>query len=228
MQEGKAQTHTRRTQLERRADAESRLLHAARAIVAEKGWTGMTLAEVGEAAGYSRGLAAHHFGNKAGLLRALAAYVNTCFAADLKAMSRRREGEVTLKGIIQAYFSGSADSWTNNRALLALLSEAVTQEGECREILVQHTHGNIEYLTRLIETGMASGDMRSDITAPAAAALILGVMRGVMLQHLLKPDEAALGAIQEQLLCLIDMAFAAPAAKAPGSGRRQGTTHVID
>ena len=31
----------------------------------------MTLAEVGELAGYSRGLATHHFGSKAGLLTAI-------------------------------------------------------------------------------------------------------------------------------------------------------------
>src|SRR5699024_4887137 len=64
----------RRTQAERRQEAEKRLLDAALEVVARRGSVRMTLAEVGEVAGYSRGLAAHRFGNKAGLLRALVAH----------------------------------------------------------------------------------------------------------------------------------------------------------
>ena len=52
-----------RTQSDRRDTAEARILDAALRIVAERGTDGMTLAEVGEAAGYSRGLPAHYFGS---------------------------------------------------------------------------------------------------------------------------------------------------------------------
>ncbi|CAN0427695.1 unnamed protein product, partial [Phaeothamnion confervicola] len=71
----------RRTQTERREEAERRLLDAALAIVARTGTVRLTLAEVGEAAGYSRGLPAHRFGSKAGLLRALVAHIHARFQA---------------------------------------------------------------------------------------------------------------------------------------------------
>ena len=58
-----AATPTRRSHAERREEAERRLLEAAMEIVAKRGTVRMTLAEVGEAAGYSRGLPAHRFGN---------------------------------------------------------------------------------------------------------------------------------------------------------------------
>src|SRR5687768_176398 len=61
----------RRTQIERRADAERRMLDAANALVAEKGLPALTLAAVGTAAGYSRGLPTHHFKTRARLLSAL-------------------------------------------------------------------------------------------------------------------------------------------------------------
>src|SRR5215213_5887599 len=64
-----------RTQSDRREIAEARILDAALHIVAERGTDGMTLAEVGEAAGYSRGLPAHYFGSKDGLVDALAEYL---------------------------------------------------------------------------------------------------------------------------------------------------------
>src|SRR3954465_8821227 len=60
-----------RTQAERRAEAERKLLEAAMHLVAERGVRAVTLAAVGERAGYSRGLVTHHFGNRQGLLDAL-------------------------------------------------------------------------------------------------------------------------------------------------------------
>ena len=61
----------RRTHAERREEAERSMLDAAVRIVAEHGLEYLTLAECGEAAGYSRGLAAHYFGSKDALIAAL-------------------------------------------------------------------------------------------------------------------------------------------------------------
>src|SRR2546425_443409 len=61
----------RRTQKERRDEASRRIMDSAMALVCEKGVAGLTLSEAGERAGYSRGLAAHHYGQKEGLLVAL-------------------------------------------------------------------------------------------------------------------------------------------------------------
>jgi AcrR family transcriptional regulator len=61
----------RRTQEERREEAEQRILDAATRLIADKGLDGFTLADVGEAAGFSRGLPAHYFKSKDGLLAAV-------------------------------------------------------------------------------------------------------------------------------------------------------------
>src|SRR5947209_5259489 len=58
-------------QAERRRVSDSRMLQAAMRIIAEKGAAGATLAEIGVAAGYSRGLPAERFGTKLVLLNAL-------------------------------------------------------------------------------------------------------------------------------------------------------------
>jgi AcrR family transcriptional regulator len=86
----------RRTQAERREQAERRLLDAALAVVARRGSVRMTLAEVGEAAGYSRGLPAHRFGSKAGLLRALAAHIGELFRSQREAGPQRAKGELAI------------------------------------------------------------------------------------------------------------------------------------
>jgi len=201
---------SRRTQTERRADAEHRLLEAARVIVARKGWVGMTLAEVGEEAGYSRGLAAHHFGSKAGLLRALAAYVNRNFMTLVEVeLPRRQPGLDALLGFIGVYLGRSDSEWTNTRALLALMAEAVTEDAETREILADYNRSVQDYLVAHISTAITAGDIRATVDASATAALIVATLRGLMLQHLLDPQCVDLAAVQRQMLDFVEAALAA-------------------
>ncbi|MCY1259417.1 DNA-binding transcriptional repressor AcrR [compost metagenome] len=207
------QTPTRRTQTERRAEAEQRLLLAARRIVARKGWVGMTLAEVGEEAGYSRGLAAHHFGNKAGLLRALAGFVNTSFMEMVEAeIPQRRPGLDTLLGFISVYLGRSDTDWVNTRALLALMAEAVTEDSETVAVLGSYNRSVQEYLARQVRTGIASGEIRPGVDPLATATLVLGAMRGMMMQYLLDPEAVDLASFQKQLLDFIRISLAPPAA----------------
>ena len=53
-----------RTQAERTALSDRRMLEAAIRLIIERGTAGTTLREIGERAGYSRGLASYRFGNK--------------------------------------------------------------------------------------------------------------------------------------------------------------------
>jgi AcrR family transcriptional regulator len=69
----------RRTQGERRTEAERRLVAAAAELVGEIGPSRVTLANVGERAGYSRGLATHHFGSKGALMQRLVDTVTVQF-----------------------------------------------------------------------------------------------------------------------------------------------------
>lgn len=55
---------TRRTQADRRQKSEKQLIDNAILLIAKRGVEGLRLAELGAAAGYSRGLAGHYFGTK--------------------------------------------------------------------------------------------------------------------------------------------------------------------
>ena len=59
------------TQAERTALSDRRMFEAAIELINEFGTRKMTLKEIGERAGYSRGLASYRFGSKDGLLREL-------------------------------------------------------------------------------------------------------------------------------------------------------------
>ncbi|WPN44804.1 MULTISPECIES: TetR/AcrR family transcriptional regulator [unclassified Pseudomonas] len=203
------QASTRRTQVERRAEAEQRLLIAARQIVARKGWVGMTLSEVGEEAGFSRGLATHHFGNKAGLLRALAGFVNSSFMHLVEAESSRwRPGIDALKGFVSIYLGRNDGDWINTRALLALMAEAVTQDSDIAQILAEYNRSVQQHLAHYISEGIASGEIRAQVDPMAGAMLILGALRGTMLQFLLDPSDIPLKQLHDQLLAFVEHAMA--------------------
>lgn len=198
----------RRTQVERRAAAEARLLAAAREIVARKGWVGMTLAEVGEAAGYSRGLAAHHFGSKPALLRALAAHINDNFMAELDRSPPASEGMASLLSFVDVYLGRADPRWTNTRALLVLLAEATTDDSETGEGLARYNQGVIDFLALHFGAAIAAGQLRDGVDGPTCAAILLGALRGVMLQSLLKNSEIDLRAVRQELRIMIVRSFA--------------------
>ncbi|WP_223616414.1 TetR/AcrR family transcriptional regulator [Pseudomonas sp. BF-B-30] len=202
---------TRRSKVEMRAQAEHSMLEAARQIVARKGWIGITLAEVGLQAGYSRGLAAHHFGTKAGLLRALAGFVNTRFMDVVEDKVPRREpGLDTLLGYIDAYFLRDDAEWTNARALLALMAEGVTVESESAAILAEYNLSVRMTLAEQVEIGIANGEIPADTNPLTAATLLIGTMRGMMLQLLLDPTTADPALLHKHLRRLIKTQLTSP------------------
>ena len=200
-------SRARRTQSQRREEAELRLLDAALGIVARAGSARLTLAEVGAAAGYSRGLATHRFGNKAGLLRALAAHINARFHEQLRAAPPRRDGLDAIRGNISVYFGRSDRNWTTTRALLVMMTEGFMEGAELKSDMADYNRLALAFFETHLRIGIASGELRADIEPASMAVLLLGSLRGVMLQWLL--DGAIdLKAVRDRLLAMLDLTLA--------------------
>ncbi len=192
----------RRTQAERREQAERRLLDAALQIVARSGWVRMTLAEVGEAAGYSRGLAAIRFGSKAGLLKALAADIGERFKALRDAGPPRTPGLDALRGAVEVYFNRQ-DDWTTTRALLVMMTEGFLEPSELREHVAAYNRSARAYFVEQVRHGIARGEIAADADPETTGVILLGALRGVMLQALSDPD-IDLVQVRDRLLSMID------------------------
>lgn len=178
----------RRTHAERREEAERRLLDAALAIVAQRGSVRMTLAEVGEAAGYSRGLAAHRFGSKAGLVQALAGYIGEQFGQQRARGPALKPGLEAILGNIRFYFSRRGAAWTSSRAVLVLMNEScVEAQPELRPVVVAYNRSARAWFEQHIATGIAQGEIAPDNDPAVTAVILLGAMRGISLQWLVDP-----------------------------------------
>ena len=169
----------------------------------------MTLAEVGEAAGYSRGLAAHHFGSKPQLLRALASHINENFMRELGGSAPTQEGLDALLGFVDTYLGRSDALWTNTRALLLLMAEAITDNSETGEDLALYNQSVLGFLAQHLHAGIANGDIRQEVNPTSSATLIVGALRGVMLQKLLKNSAIDLMAIKKEMRSMLIRSFAA-------------------
>jgi AcrR family transcriptional regulator len=197
-----------RTQAQRRMESEQRLVDAALAVLARKGWVGMTLAEVGESAGVSRGLASHHFGNKAGLLRALTLQINRSFEEAMQAAPPGKPGLDAILNYVSVYLGRKDRKWTNTRTLLLLMAEALVEGSENAEVLAGYMKRMFDDLEENIRIGIESGEIHRDISPRLGAETVIGTLRGVMLQRLVEGKRLNMSEMHDHLLHMFRRAFA--------------------
>lgn len=194
---------SRRTQAQRREEAEQRMLEAARRIVAEKGSLKMSLSDVGVAAGYSRGQPSHHFGSKAALMRALALYIQRHFESELAKATQVSQGYALLEALVSFYFGRSGEEWINTRAVLTLLVESFQNESDLSDIMRQYNRTWRDFLATHISIAVADGDLSPEINPEHLAAVLLGALRGVMLQWTVEPGSVDLAGASQTLKTLM-------------------------
>lgn len=197
-----------RTQVQRREESTQRLVDAALKVLATKGWVGMTLAEVGESAGVSRGLASHHFGNKAGLLREITLQINRSFDAAMQASPPARPGLEAVLNYVSVYLSRKDKKWTTTRTLLLLMAEALVDGSENAAVLATYMQRMYQYLEDNIRMGIEAGEIHAGISPKLGAESVIGMMRGVMLQRLMQGGRVDASDMHEHALFMLRRAFA--------------------
>jgi AcrR family transcriptional regulator len=192
-----------RTQEQRRIQAERRLVRAAAELVGEVGPARVTLANVGERAGYSRGLATHHFGSKGAMMQRLVDTVTSQFRDAMFEGSEPDSPIGQLRQLIAFYFDVVSDLKPVNRARLVLWADAVaTASDDIRPRMVAADREFREEIEKRIRLAVAAGEVGADVDALGLATVIIAMLRGVALQHVLD-DQVDLNAARhevEQLL----------------------------
>jgi AcrR family transcriptional regulator len=176
-------TTARRTQKQRRDQAEAALLHAAAELVVDQGVRSLTLARVSERAGYSRGLVSHHFGSKQALLERLARTTQTGFVPGLDDLP---PGLDRLLRLIDGYLAALGEVGVLNRAFLLLWAEAATAS-ELSPIFRERDEAFRADLRDDVAAGSSDGTIRTDVEPDEVAIAIVGQLRGIGLQRLLDP-----------------------------------------
>jgi AcrR family transcriptional regulator len=189
----------RRTQEERRTEAEQRLLAAAAELIAEVGPSGITLANVGERAGYSRGLATHHFGSKGAMMQRLVDSVTYGFREQVFVESASDTVLDQALGLVRAYFHELAQARPANRARLVLWADAVaTGSPDVRPAMLAADREFREAITKTLQRGVSGGEFPASVDPPGLATVIIAMLRGVALQAVLD-DQVDLEACRKEI-----------------------------
>jgi AcrR family transcriptional regulator len=188
-------TPARRTQLERRAEAEQGLLDAALRLFAGKGIDQTSLADIGEEAGYSRGLVNHHFGSKAVLVERLAEERQRRLNDILASLDDANELDA-LVSIAHAYLRASAIASDDVRAFFVMWGAALPDDAALRPVFVADDRRIREGIERLVIAGRARGTVSKDVDATGFAVAFLGLLRGAAAQFLIDRDHVDLAGVR--------------------------------
>jgi len=192
----KAKDQLKRTQVDRREAAESALLQAAISLISDRGVKGTTLAEVGEAAGYSRGLAAHHFKTKDRLLQATAEYVHERYV-DLLAAKKARPGLETIVQIVE--LSCTMRSVEVARAVYLMQKEAFFNTSGLRDVFKKYNRAALQRIENEIRAGVANGEIKKAANPKAEAVILLALIRGIRAQWILASGKVNLSKMRREL-----------------------------
>ncbi len=198
----------RRSQAERRDESERRLIEAAAGLVVEQGIGAATFANIGERAGYSRGLVTQRFGSKQGLIEAMIERLQLRIGALLE--DRGIEGMSGLDQVLANVdvFLAALERDGELRAYFVLLASAVADVSELRAPFAA-AHKRVEQsYEALFRQGQAEGVVKPDLDAAAAALMTGALLFGLSMQLLLDPD-MDLGPIRETSLATLRASFSA-------------------
>jgi len=184
--------HQRRTQAQRRAESERRLLDAAAALIVERGIEGTSLAEIGRVAGYSHGLVHQRFGSKEALVERLNTEAVRLFTATTLAAVGSTRGLPALRIVADTYLDLVQADDPLGRVHLVVWTEAVARASERRSYRVTWDRYFRSAFAELIRDATDDGTVRADVDAEAMATVVVGLLRGVALQLMLDPAGATL------------------------------------
>jgi AcrR family transcriptional regulator len=181
------------SQQERRARSERRIIAATLRTVAQQGVARASLAEIGELAGYSRGLPAHLFGNKDRLLsECLRRLMVDYWIEDLPEIGNRG-AFATLCAAIRKWVQDLAAHNELSRAHFLLLQEANIGDAEQTfpeliPLIRRFVAGSEQRFRDYIVAGQQAGEIDPSLDAGYEALLIHTTLRGVSLRWLIGPE----------------------------------------
>jgi AcrR family transcriptional regulator len=191
------QQPSRRTQAERRAESEQRLVHAFAELILEKGLAETSLAEISRRAGYSATLVHHLFGSKSALLTRLTETVERFARRQFSTFTTQPAGVALVAGA-RAYLELVVqEEHPYGRVLAVLSSESVSGTTELRQWQRAWDSRMHALFAEQIRSGIADGSITARIEPEELAVFIVGLLRGVARELM---NESALSLASAQTL----------------------------
>ncbi|MDJ0879917.1 MAG: TetR family transcriptional regulator [Halieaceae bacterium] len=193
----KASKNGRRTQAERTALSDQRMFDAAIRLIIDRGTQKTTLKDIGEMAGYSRGLANYRFGSKDGLMLELFARFDERWKEHLNRYIGDKEGIAGIKAAADALRDFLKLESEYMRAMYILWYESLGHESEIRSRLSEHHRVYREDAARWVTHAIETGEVDPDVDAEQFAVQYCAFIFGTVYQWLVDAEALDLDALFE-------------------------------
>lgn len=183
--------HPRRTQAERSALTDTRMLDAAVSLIVKCGTAGVTLKGVGEQAGYSRAMAGWRFGTKGSLFAFVVRAVGEGWLRALGEAVKDKQGLAAIHAATDAHYRFIRAGDEHTRAFYQLWFDSTGPDPELRTVIANIHERRQRDVEAWIRAGMVAGSVRPDAEVSAIAGHFCAAIIGIVYQWLITPQAAA-------------------------------------
>jgi AcrR family transcriptional regulator len=216
----KAQPAGPRRQADRTALSDQRLTEAAIELMVESGVQGTTLQAVGERAGYSRALATHRFGSKAGLFDNVLKTANADWQIRLQETVRDLVGVDALCAATDAAEKYIRERPNEVRAMYMLWFLSIDLAANYHSNIANVHRAQRRDVERWVRAGQELGQIKPDVNPTRVAEQYAASMAGIAYQWLVNaemPLEAMYSQLKEDLRLRLEVP----------KPKRQGTMKAV-
>ena len=177
----------RRTQAERSALSDRKLTEAAMHLMVRHGIQGTTVHAVGEKAGYSRGLATHRFGSKAGLFAKVLQVASVDWLERVQAAVGSRVGAEALFAATDAADRFFRERPDEVRAMYLLWFLSIDPSADYKSNLANVHNAQRRDASKWIRAGQDAGLVDPSLDPDRVAEQYVASMAGIAYQWLANP-----------------------------------------
>src|SRR5690606_1415086 len=175
--------------------SDARMYEAAMQLIVERGTHNTTLKDVGERAGYSRGLASNRFGSKEVLFSQMVRDFNRKWASGLKGFVEDRTGLAAFMSAFDAVEYFLMNHTIEMQALYILWFESMTSHTVVRRRLAANHAAYRRDSERWVREGIQQGAIRPSIDPSCFAVEFAALIFGLVYQWLVDPASINIHAV---------------------------------
>lgn len=180
------------TNQERIDQSDKRMLACAVELILEKGTEKTTLKEVGEMAGYSRGLAGYRFGSKSSLFAFVLTKLHQYWLFYLKEATVGKVGLSAITSCTDIHFQVLDKNYDNVKAFYILWFEALGDDADLKKVVININAERHESVNQWILNDITLA--KSHENAFMLATQYNCMINGIVYQYLLSSDSAQIDA----------------------------------
>lgn len=179
----------RKTQAERKQLSDSRMLEAAVKLIVARGTEKTTLKEVGEMAGYSRGLAGYRFGSKAGLFEFASRYIGEKWLKELKHATDGLAGIEAIEAALDSHYHFCIKEPEQMRVFYILWFESIGPQSEVGSVIAHiHDRRHLD-VARWVNLAIEQDSISPCLDADAIGGQFATSIVGIVYQWLVTPND---------------------------------------